>query len=234
MGVASSYYTLLRLEATGHARPVEQSSARQWLNQWLSAKLRTDELYDEELTDEQIQACLLEQYQLEQYQLEQYQASSHGTSSDATFAELCLRCYISQHIVYACHRLVQQFGATYRFQLSDLLPLVLDDEGRGNANGTLAHKILTSFKPEAGSLKNWITRLVRQHPEINTVLLEHGLYLVSDWAILNDTTPEQLGRILTQFYHLSPLEVQQNCHLLEAYRAVYLPSRMRVRSHRCH
>ncbi|MEB3293589.1 MAG: hypothetical protein VKJ24_10545, partial [Synechococcales bacterium] len=28
--------------------------------------------------------------------------------------------------------------------------------------------------------------------------------------------------------------VQQNCHLLEAYRAVYLPSRMRVRSHRCH
>ncbi|NJM46472.1 MAG: hypothetical protein HC860_10055 [Alkalinema sp. RU_4_3] len=66
---------------------------------------------------------------------------------------------------------------------------------------------------------------MRQHPAVSACLLDHGLYLVSDWAILNDTKPDQLYRIWTQHYNLSPLEAEQACLLLESFRLIYTPER---------
>jgi hypothetical protein len=79
------------------------------------------------------------------------------------------------------------------------------------------------------SLATWTTRRVKHHKELNTFLLEHGVYLVSDWAILNDTRPKQLHRIFSQFYHLTPLEIQQATQLLESYHAVYRTQRLMAR-----
>lgn len=52
-------------------------------------------------------------------------------------------------------------------------------------------------------------------------LLEHRVYLVSDWAILNDTNSKQLQRIFSQFHHLTSREIEQATKLLESYHAVY-------------
>jgi hypothetical protein len=56
-------------------------------------------------------------------------------------------------------------------------------------------------------------------------LLEHGVLLLSDWAILNDTRPAQVQRILSEFYPRSKTEIQQTCDLLESYHAIYLRDR---------
>jgi hypothetical protein len=63
----------------------------------------------------------------------------------------------------------------------------------------------------------------------NAFLLEHEVYLVSDWAILNDTSSKQLQRIFSQFHHLTSQEIQQAMQLLGSYHAVYRAQRLRAR-----
>jgi predicted DNA-binding protein YlxM (UPF0122 family) len=93
----------------------------------------------------------------------------------------------------------------------------------------LLSDILQSFDPEQSSLATWATRRVKHHKELNAFLLEHGVYLVSDWAILNDTRPKQLQRIFTEFHRLTPVEVQHATRLLENYHAVYRAQRLLAR-----
>lgn len=69
-------------------------------------------------------------------------------------------------------------------------------------------------------------RLVKQHHELNAFLLEQGLCMLSDWAILNDTKPKKLRRVLTQFHHFTDPEVQQAVILLESYHAIYRRDRI--------
>ncbi|HEY9729331.1 MAG TPA: AAA-like domain-containing protein, partial [Chroococcales cyanobacterium] len=154
-------------------------------------------------------------------------------------AERCLQCFISSEIERVCRKLEARFGAEHGFTYSDLLPFVLDDDGTGlerhaitqGATGyqSLSRDILQSFDPVQSSLATWTTRRVKHHKELNAFLLEHGVYLVSDWAILNDTRPKQLQRIFSQFYHLTPLEIQQATQLLESYHAVYRTQRLMAR-----
>ncbi|NJL00796.1 MAG: hypothetical protein HC910_09605 [Spirulinaceae cyanobacterium SM2_1_0] len=147
-------------------------------------------------------------------------------------AELCLRCYISNHIAQACWQLAERFGKAYGFGSRDLLPLVLTDvalttslrplveaesEQRDRCHVPLAAEILRTYEPERGSLSAWISRLVGQHRELNDCLLSYGVYLISDWAILNDTPPHRLTTILA----LSAAEVESDQALLSSYHAVY-------------
>lgn len=156
-----------------------------------------------------------------------------GTSdaSRNSLAQICLLCFISSQIERVCQKLAAQFGTEHGFSVSDLLPFVLDYDGRQplvqSSYQSLLHEILQSFNPEQSSLATWTTRLVKQHKELNAFLLEHGVYLVSDWAILNDTRPKQLQRIFSQFYHLTPVEIQQATRLLESYHAVYRAQRLK-------
>jgi hypothetical protein len=55
------------------------------------------------------------------------------------------------------------------------------------------------------------------------------VYLITDWAILNDTKSKQLERILREFHHLSESEITLACILLESYHAVYRRDRLRQR-----
>ena len=209
MGIASKYWTLLRLDPAGTYRTIEQIEIKAFLGHQLLAQ---DDL--ELLTDEVIQSHLSGLLNDSNCPIEVQQS-----------ALLSLRCFISQQIVQTCASLVNQFGSFHRFGLADLLPLVLDDDGSVPPSNypALTQQILKTFKSSSGSLANWVTRLVRQHCELNQLLLEHGLYLVSDWAILNDTPIERLRRILSEFFSLTPTEIEQACNLLESYRAIYLP-----------
>ena len=209
MGIASKYWTLLRLDPAGTYRTVEHIEIKAFLYSQLLAQDDSDVL-----TDEVIQSHLFILLNDSNCPIELQQS-----------AMLSLRCFISHQIVQTCASLVNQFGSFHRFGLADLLPLVLDDDGSIPPSNypSLAQQILKTFKSSSGSLANWVTRLVRQHRELNQRLLEHGLYLVSDWAIMNDTPIERLRRILSEFFSLTPTEIEQACNLLESYRAIYLP-----------
>lgn len=205
--MCSRYWRLVRLDSTGHRRVEEVASARDFFQERFAAvQPIADTLIQRELMQ------LLRTGSAEQQQ-----------------AELCLRCFISQQIEQVCVQLERQFGTQHGFTRYDLLPFVLDDNLRGNRHDgsgstqyrSLASEILQTFDADRAGLSTWVTRQVRHHPELRAFLQEHGVYLATDWSILNDTSPELLRSVLTEFYDLTPSEVSSACQLLQAYHQVY-------------
>ena len=224
----SKYWKLVRLEATGRLKVEEIVSARDFLQKQFP-QLNTQI----EVSDKLIQRQLL-----------RLVAHSSDTSlEDANhhlMAHSCLRCLISHQIEQVCIQLELQFGKEHGFNRYNLFPLVLDDTlddlrntGSSRANQdtykSLSVQILETFDPQKASLSTWTTRLVKQNRELNAFLLEHGVYLISNWAILNDTTPKQARRILAEFHNLTSAEIQQACFLLESYHAIYRRDRLTQR-----
>lgn len=205
MGQVSRYWTLVKLGSHGRSDAVPIAPAQSFF------RAQFPNLEDD-LPDGKIQKHLWQ-------------------SDDRPLAELCLRCFISHQIEQVCIQLETQFGSYYGFSRKDLFPLVLDDPGQTRTSSSsgyqpLGVQILQKFDPDRASLATWTVRLVRQHQELNQFLLERGLCLLSDWAILNDTSVKKLQRVLTQFHGLTDLEVQQARGLLESYHAIYRRDRI--------
>ena len=222
MGTASRYWKLIRLDTTGKRQFQEIASAKAFFYQ------RFPELKNQiEVSDRAIQNRLLTIYR-----------DRSIANSDRLMPECCLRCFISHQIEQVCIHLEQCFGSAHGFTRYDLFVLVLDDtlpelnQPRETNPGTyqpMTIKILQTFDEKKASLSTWTNQLVKHQSELNAFLLEHGVYLVSDWAILNDTRPKQLKRILGEFHNLTEVEIEQATDLLESYRQVYLPERLKQR-----
>ena len=227
MSAASRYWTMIKIDATGKRKIEEIAAAKAFF----SASF-PEFAPKSEVPDAQIQRQLLH------WMGEANQQNPNDTSKRFG-SELCLLCFISSQIERVCLQFVAQFGNVHGFTCGDLLSRVLDeDSSRFRRNATLAdsisyqsvpQEILHTFNPEQSSLATWTTRLVRHHRELNAFLLEHGVYLVSDWAILNDTSSKQLQRIFSQFHQLTPFEIQQAQQLLESYHAIYRSQRLKQR-----
>lgn len=222
MGSAAKYWKFVRLDATGKRQIEEITAVKGFLQQQLG-----DALWHAELTDAVIQRQVWQVWQ-----------SDTATADERQLAEICLRCYISNQIEQVCVQLEVQFGGEHGFTRYDLFPLVLNDilERRSPRNGvvrtayrSLATEILQSFDPFKASLSTWVTRLVRHDKEVNAFLLDHGIYLISDWAILNDTTPKQVQRILSEFHALTISEIRSATQLLECYHQIYRHDRLQQR-----
>jgi hypothetical protein len=145
-------------------------------------------------------------------------------------AQLALRCFVSHQIEQVCQQLAMQFGTSHGFGRRELLAYVLDDDGRDRTSyQPLSVKILASFDPSRASLSTWSMRLVKHHRELNQFLVECGVYLLSDWAILNDTNGPKLRRILTEYQPTARTEIERAIALLEAYHEVYRGDRLLAR-----
>ncbi|ARV59867.1 hypothetical protein BZZ01_15615 [Nostocales cyanobacterium HT-58-2] len=217
----SKYWQLVKLNSTGSRRVETMIAAKTYFqNQFPEWTQQVN------VADTTIQRQLWQQMQ-----------QGGDIKSDHRFlAESCLRCYISHQIDQACLDLGVKFGSRHGFTYEDLLPFVLDDEGLLSSNSqqsvpyrSLAMTILQTFDPAKGTLNTWVTRYVRQHPELKRFLLQHGVYIVSDWALLNDTTSKRLQQILAQVYQLTEIEIQQTCELLQSFHAVYREDRLKQR-----
>jgi len=227
MSAASKYWTLVRIDAAGK-RKIEEIAAVKGF--FLSS-------FPEFTAQSEVPDALI-QRQLLHWMREASEESTQAPNR-RFLAERCLQCFISSQIERVCQQLAIQFGAKHGFTCSDLLRFVLDDDGRRQpTEGTtlvdtlyqsLVREILQSFDPEQSTLATWTTRRVKHHKELNAFLLEQGVYLVSDWAILNDTQPKQLQRIFLQFHQLTADEIQQSSRLLESYHAVYRAQRLKQR-----
>jgi hypothetical protein len=144
-------------------------------------------------------------------------------------AEICLRCFISEQIKQVCIKLEQQFGNNYGFDRRDIFPYVLNDvlrQPKNNENTSFATKVLQSFDPQQSKLSTWTTRMVRYEQNLNLFLLERGIYIITDWAILNDTNSKQLGRIFQDFHNLDRGTIDKAISLLEAYHKIYRQARL--------
>lgn len=211
MQTGSEYWTLIRLTAAGQVKREASAIAQRFFHQQFSQFLSEEDL----------------KHVVIQEQL--WQVSRDTDSADHDAAELCLRCFISFQIERTCTQLETQFGQNYGFSRSDLFPFVLNDDGRTLIGQSFAGQILQKFDPERGSLTSWTVRLVKHDRSLNAFLLECGLYLISDWAILNDTKLDNLQKIFSKFYQRTAAEIEQAAVLLESYRAVYLRDRLQQR-----
>ncbi len=154
-------------------------------------------------------------------------------SQDRLLAQRCLLCFISWQIEKACLKLARDCGSFHGFTHRDLLSYVLNDDGAfPPRDDCYALEVLETFDIQKSSLSTWTSLKVRQCRPLNHFLLQCGLYLISDWAILNDTKAEQLQDILGNFYESSQFEIQQAQILLEAYHKVYRAKRFRRRLHK--
>ncbi|GAB4194227.1 MAG: hypothetical protein Fur006_39820 [Coleofasciculaceae cyanobacterium] len=245
---ASRYWTLVSIAASGKCAIEEIASAKAFFLASFSEFLARRQL-PHNLIQRQLLSWMretTEQYTDEQPEQKRVVTSTRITSqqdnnetSRSFLAKLCLHCFISNQIERVCRRLAAQFGTKYGFTCSDLLRLVLEDESSRQPRDkitsvstpypSLTLEILQSFDPDQSSLATWTTRLVEHHRELNAFLLEHGVYRVSDWAILNDTKTKQIERIFSQFYYLTPIEIEQAKQLLESYHAVYRTQRLKQR-----
>ncbi|WP_413161102.1 hypothetical protein ACL6C3_21580 [Capilliphycus salinus ALCB114379] len=221
MGTASKYWKLVKLTSSGQRKISEIPSAKAFFQSALSEWATRTEVSDVPI-----------QKQLTQW----YRQPSTLPSSDlgSTDAQLCLLCFISWEIEQTCLYLEAKFGEEHGFSRQDLFPLVLDESGEINPKNSdyqsLARQILDSFDPQQSSLATWTNRRVKFHPELNTFLLERGIYMVSNWAILNDTRPKQLERILSEVYQLTPVEIQRSSQILSSYHSIYRSQRLQQRT----
>ena len=228
MGTASKYWHLVSLDISGDSKIRERVATKEFFQQQFPELVNRTEVLDT-----LVQSHLLAL-------LNRNTGPSGQLPNPSLMAQRCLRCFISNQIRQVCVQLELQFGRGQGFTRRDLFPLVLDDtldnfhdsvarKTNKSVYKPLAVEILETFEPQKASLSTWTTRKVKQHKELNTFLLEHGVYLVSNWAILNDTNLKQVSRILSEFHHLTPVEIKQACFVLETYHAIYRRDRLKRR-----
>lgn len=136
-------------------------------------------------------------------------------------AGLCLRCNVSYSILKACQTIESRFSGDKQFTYRDLLPFVLNDDGKAlilldhESNMQLklndaakeaqpttykvfSIEILRTYKPNfetSKSLDNWAFLQTKQHSELRAFLSEFGFKHLSDWALLNRVRPKQLEQL---------------------------------------
>lgn len=224
MGEALRYWQFIRMNAAGDRQIEDTPAARGFLQQQFPAIEQTD------IADAPVQRHLL--------------AIMRSNGTDATveagggdnlcgstyrhLAEWCLRCFISHQTDWICRDLTTKFGQVGGFSWSDLYGLVMDDfhphrpQVKPSTYQSVATRILQTLDLNQGQLSTWTKRLVMA--ELNPFLLDCGIYIASDWALLNGMPPERLQRLCQQTYKL-PQDTHQMVQLLTVYHAVYRQDR---------
>ena len=224
MSDSSRYYYLWRLDPAsdrvGYQRWI-LPLAQEWVRQQGS-------IADTDTRSTDIPAVLLARFQTPQVDI-----------IERARAGLCLRCYVSAPILNACRKIDRLFGNDRSFNYRDLLPFVLNDDGKSSIvldrdgktqlvldrSGTpqptayqcFSVQVLQTFKSDrtSMSLDNWAYLQTKQHPELKNFLSEFGFKQLSDWALLNRVRPKQLAQL--------PVSDR---HFIEVFHAVYRRDRL--------
>ncbi|MCY7276871.1 MAG: hypothetical protein LH702_24855, partial [Phormidesmis sp. CAN_BIN44] len=214
MGSALRYWRFVRLDAGGNTKREDIAPARVFFQQQFS-----DLIEQGNIPDATVQRHLI-------------QLLRSDVKEICRLAECCLRCFISAQVELTCIALAMKFGERHGFNYQELLPYVLTDSNplmpwlQTTGYRALAIAVLQTYDSSQGaSLATWTAQLVKHDKDLNQFLLDQGVLLVSDWAILNDTTSAQVQRLLSEIYPRSKDEVQLACHLLNSYHAIYLRDR---------
>jgi hypothetical protein len=170
--------------------------------------------------------------------------NSQADSAKRARAGLCLRCYISHPILKACKKIDSLFAGNKSFSYKDLLPYVLNDDGKslvildddgktqviieenGKSKASIykffSVKVLQTFSRNSQSrmsLDNWTYLQTKQNREIKEFLSEFGFKNLSDWALLNRVRNKQIERLSSR-----------SRYLIETFHTVYRRDRIATRN----
>jgi hypothetical protein len=157
----------------------------------------------------------------------------------------CLRCYVSHFILQACQERYTRFSSGgKRFQLHELLPIVLNDDGKPVPSLGVKERFLPysfqilqeyiKYKPKSG-LDKWTLIKIKQSDAIEEFLLQCGVCTDSDWGILNTTSYAKLEKVFREFHvfsesaiqHLSETEIQRARAILQSFHEIYRGDRQK-------
>lgn len=225
----SRYWTIIRINIKSVSQGYAITAARDFFHRQFPNFVDAEELSDQE--NQSVRNFLLSQFR---------QRDNGIDNLNRAIAGLCLRCYISHDILVAVRKLVQKYSSEYYFRVEDILPIVLNDDGRSliilndegtsqlilNKNGETQEssynfftvEVLRTFQQNANSqsLTNWTYTLTRRNSELkNHLSQEYGLCLLSDWALLNRAKQEHLEG--------------ENRPILEVFHRVYRRDRLQQR-----
>jgi len=127
---------------------------------------------------------------------------------------LCLRCRVSQPLeawLQATHR---QFQQTCGIELLAMATYALDDEGQQTIpNGTetptvfsyaeiasrpkglispFTAEVIRTYDPSLCGLPHWARLKIQSHNGLKAYFKENGLLLISDWALLRNSSPKRV------------------------------------------
>lgn len=180
-------------------------------------------------------ATALQNILLLRFKLSKSASSLHSSElQDHAYAGLCLRCYVSEPILKACQKIDRLFSGNKCFSYQDLLPFVLNDDGKtlivadsdqvqqiSNDTGELKPAMFKAFsieilktyqsdRADRMSLDNWAFLRTKQQPDLKRFLAEYGFRPFSDWTLLNRIQVNQLERLS-----------ERERAIAEAFHAVY-------------
>ncbi|RUS95301.1 hypothetical protein DSM106972_090770 [Dulcicalothrix desertica PCC 7102] len=168
---------------------------------------------------------------------------------DRALAGLCLRCYVSHQICITCRNIpnIYNISGEKLFTHTDLLPLVLNDDGKAlvilDSQGKTQHilnyhdnttqlipkgaelfsvNILQKYNPDLvnnENLDNWVKRLTCHNENIRSFLWEFGLATPSDWGLLCKTIPRPLSKLFSA----------EELEIIKAFQTVYQRDRIKTR-----
>jgi hypothetical protein len=210
----SKYWRLARLRSDGSQRILELPGVSTYLQSTFPDSL------ENEGVDKERRLCI-----------DLFDAWRSGEA----LAGLSLRCRISHAIVQECHALIQQYGESCGLDRRELLPICLADEGKPvvideflaiaqdkSRFRPLSYEILATYDPAKSGISTWTGRLLSQHGDVKRYLRDHGILMISDWALLNDTKTQQVQRMLIEQFSASEGLANRSALIHEAYRSVYL------------
>lgn len=165
---------------------------------------------------------------------------------------LCLRCRIS-------HALAAWLIATHRthhkehgIELEVMASYALDDDGaltirtdpETQAAFTYAEiaslpaglispfsaEVLRTYEPALSGLPHWARLKIQAHNELKAYFRQHGLLLISDWALLRDSSPRRV-RQACQEQRTSAGTTDSLCALHARYRPLYDAAKRDYKAH---
>ena len=150
---------------------------------------------------------------------------------DDRSALLCLRCRVSHPLEAKLRGLHRQFGQHYGLDLLAMAGIALDDDGRllpyadGEPAGSpgfipFTVQVVRSFRPGFCGLPHWARVRLQAHNDLKAYFRQHGLLLISDWALLADTSPTRIRQAWDSFGQ-GTCSADQAVNLHGAYRAHY-------------
>ena len=237
------YSTIVKIDAAYQGKGYKNQSileAKRYLDEIVSKS--SNKLYLSKQQDEEMQSQLLDSLSkgdsFRDYLIDRLSNSREG---------MCVRCYISHFILQACQERFIRFSlGGKRFQLRDLLPLVLTDDGKPLTSSLTkksfvpySFQILQEYLRRQPSsrkgLNRWVLMKTKQNDAIEKFLLECGVCVDSDWGILNTTSLKQIERVFREFYlfspnaiqHLSESEIQRAVAILHSFHEIYRGDRQK-------
>jgi len=153
-------------------------------------------------------------------------------------AFLCLRCLVSEPLEQKIRAIHRERGHEYGLDLVTLASFALDDAGEPLSFAALkalpesrvrpfTAQVICSYQVGKGAdLPHWARTRIQASNELKAYLREHGVLLISTWALLADSSPRRVREAL-ELFGMAALTLDRGLALHRAYRQAYGPAKER-------